>query len=280
FLLNTTSEEKDLQTIIQEIKDEHFDEHEQEITAGNNIHEQTLAAAQTGLGTPTALREAYQELTKNPREAGAIFTDVSAKYDFSELQKVFKFFFHSLGADLNSGGPSIPPGLIYRLISETRNLQAILGVYRFFKKNMLLIRKLFKEQGEKEQGEKEQSKKRREGNVQGEQEDDNLPSELTFESISKEFMALVNAHRASGAAVSQLAGKLGISDSVAGQIIVFSRMRDAVREVSPRIYRQTTPAATLEHRNSVFTAILEALDDLEDRYEEMMNAQEKEDDKE
>lgn len=53
-------------------------------------------------------------------------------------------------------------------------------------------------------------------------------------------------------------------DSVRGKIILLSLMRDAIKEVSPtRIYR------SMQHRDELYLAIIEALEDLEDELEEL-----------
>lgn len=90
-----------------------------------------------------------------------------------------------------------------------------------------------------------------------------LPQQLTFENMAKAFMDLTMDRYPTGDKVIRLAKQLGIDHSVELQIIVFSKFRDAVRQVSrDYIYR------SVQHRDEVFNAIIEALEDLEDRLEQ------------
>jgi type III secretion protein W len=247
FLLATT--EGDLAKTIAEAKEEFDQLHAREITAGRNIGLQARQAAEKGLGTASSLRDMYREVTGNPRDSTTLFEELSTKYEFKDLKKVVDFLLHSLGADMKSKGPSIPRGMLHRLLTETRSLQAILGVYRFFRSRMRLVNKMFKQEGLE------------------------VPSQLTFETISKEFMALAAERYPSSAKVLQSAVRLGIEKWIAAKIIVFSQLRDGIREVAmAQIYK------TLQHRDELYLAILEALEDLEDQLEELAEREDNEED--
>ncbi len=245
FLLATTDGE--LYRLIQELRDEFSTDFGREIAAGRNISSQARQAAEKGLGTPTSMRDLYRDITANPRESSMLFEELANRYSFKELKKVIDFLLHSLGADLKSKGPSIPRGLLHRLFSETRSLQAILGVYRFFKGRMGLMEKLFDKEGLE------------------------LPNQLTFESMAKQFMVLAAERYPSASKVLQAAAKLGIEQWLIAKIIVFSQIRDAVREVAMnQIYK------SVQHRDELYMAIIEALEDLEDEWEEIVEKDEEE----
>ncbi len=159
------------------------------------------------MGTPTNLRDLYRDVTGNPRDSNTMFEELSQKYAFKELKKVIDFLLHSLGADMKSQGPSIPRGLLHRLFSETRSLQAILGVYRFFRGRMRLVESLFQKEGI------------------------DVPEELNFETMAKAFMALASDRYPSSSKVKDTAVKLGIEKWIQAKIIALSQLRDAVREV-------------------------------------------------
>lgn len=90
-----------------------------------------------------------------------------------------------------------------------------------------------------------------------------LPQQLTFESMAKAFMDLTEDRYPTADKVLKLAKQLGIDQSVELQIIIFSKFRDAVRRVSKDyIYR------SIQHRDEVYNAIIEALENLEDKLEE------------
>lgn len=249
FLLETTDGE--LAKTVQEAKDEFLQQHGREIKAGRNIGVQAREAAQKGLGTPTDLRDLYRNITGNPRDSTTLFQELSQKYVFKDLKKVTDFLLHSLGADMKSKGPSIDPGQLHRFLTETRSLQAILGVYRFFRGRMGLMDKLFQKHGMQ------------------------LPSQLNFESMSKEFMGLTGERYPNGDRVLQTAVRLGIEKWIQAKIIAFSQFRDAIREVAVnQIYR------SLQHRDELYLAILEALEDLEDQFEEEIDNEDDDDDDE
>ncbi|MEX1012381.1 MAG: HrpJ domain-containing protein, partial [Waddliaceae bacterium] len=238
FLLETTKGE--LHEKIKQIKDEVNSENEREIIAGRNISQQARTASDKGLGTPTTLRDMYRDITGNPRDSNTLFDELSSQYEFSQLEKVMKFLLHSLGSDMKAKGPSIPRGQLHRLITETRSLQAILGVYKFFKGRMGLVTKMFEKGGL------------------------TVPKQLNFENMAKQFMSLVRERYPSSDKVMQGAKRLGIEDGVLPKIVAFSQFRDSVRELSmSQIFKN------LQHRDQVFMALIEALEELEDEYEEI-----------
>lgn len=248
YLLETTDGE--LARKLGEIKEELNQEFGREIVAGRNIHIQAREAASKELGTPTSMRDMYRDITGNPRDAATLFDELATKYGYKELKKVVDFLLHSMGADMNSKGPSIERAELQRLFSEVRNMQAILGVYRFFSNRMKLTQYLFQESQME------------------------TPPELNFESMAKAFMGLTAERYPSADKVQQKAMMLGLKASnIAGKIITFSQFRDAIREVAlGKVYK------TVQHRDDLYLAILEALEDLEDELENLLERDEDEDD--
>ncbi len=89
-----------------------------------------------------------------------------------------------------------------------------------------------------------------------------LPQQLTFENMANAFMELTADRYPSADKVLKLAKQLGIENSIELQIIIFGKFRDAVRQVSrDYIFR------SVQHRDEVLHAIIEALEDLEDKLE-------------
>jgi len=250
FLQETANGE--LAETIKEAKEEFGAANSREIAAGKNIAAQAREASASGkLGTPTELRQMYSNITGNPRDSGSLFDELSKKYPFQELKKVTNFLLHSLGADLKSKGPSIPQGQLHVLMGEVRSLQAILNVYRFFNTRMGLVNKLFKKEGLP------------------------VPQQLNFESLAKQFMGLVSDRYPSADKVLQSAVRLGIDKWIMAKIIAFSQLRDAIREMAVnQIYR------SVQHRDELYMAILEALEDLEEELEELLDKEAEEDDEE
>lgn len=244
YLLETS--EGELARKLGEIKQELNQEFGREIVAGRNIYIQAREAANKELGTPTSMRDMYRDITGNPRDAATLFDELAAKFGYKELKKVADFLLHSMGADMSSKGPSIERAELQRLFSEVRNMQAILGVYRFFSGRMKLMNYLFEENHMEN------------------------PAELTFESMAKAFMSLAGERYPSADKVLSKASMLGLKN-VAGKIITFSQFRDAIREVAlGKVYK------TVQHRDDLYLAILEALEDLEDELESLYEKEEEE----
>lgn len=227
------------------------EEQGREITAGRNIAEKAREYAQKGLGTPSGLRDMYRDITGNPRDSLTLFNELSNKFAYKDLKEVIKFLFHSLGADLKSSGPSIDRGLLHNLLADTRALQAIMGVYRFFLGRMNLMQKLFA------------------------QNNLSFPKQLTFELLAKQFMALVGERYPTPDKALDTTKRLGLEEWILAKIIALMQMRDAVREVAlHQIYQN------LQHRDDLLLAILEALEELEDELEEEDEKEEEEEEDE
>lgn len=245
FLLETTK--GSLHKLVEEAKQFHEEQFGREIAAGKNISEEVQKYSKDGLGEPTQLRDMYRDITGNPREPVQLFSELADRFAYKELRKVLAFFFHSLGSDLKSQGPSIPPGLLHRLLTEVRSLQAILGVYQFFRARMKLVGFLFKRDGIEQ------------------------PASLNFELIAKQFVGLLQERYPTGDKVLQSANKLGIEKWILAKIIMLSQFRDAIREIAlSQLYRN------VQHRDELYNAIIEALEQLEDELDELREKEEEE----
>lgn len=237
----------DLKKMVEEAKSSFEETFGREIKAGANIAEEVQKYVTAGLGTPTRLRDMYRDITGNPREPVALFLEFSDRFPYKELRKVLGFLFHSLGADLKSQGPSIEPGMLSRLLQEVRSLQAVIGVYQFFKARTKLISFLFEREGLE------------------------MPKNLDFELLAKQFVMLLQERYPTGDKVLQMASKLGIDKWILAKIIVFSQLRDAIREVAlNQLYR------SVQHRDELYNAILEALEALEEELDEYREKEEQE----
>lgn len=91
-----------------------------------------------------------------------------------------------------------------------------------------------------------------------------MPAQLTPESLAQAFLELIKDRYPNADKVLKLARPLGIDGDITLQIIVFSQLRDMVRQVS-RDYM----FRSVQHRDDVYSALIAALEDLEDRLQEM-----------
>lgn len=236
FLQTTTRGE--LRAKVLQAKDYLNDLHGRAVRAGKNIAQQAREFASQGLGSPTALRDLYHDITGNPRDPQSLFAELSNKFDFAKMKAVVDFILHALGTDLKSKGPSIDRGELHRLMTEGRALQAILGVYYFFKSRLGLIRAAFK---------RNQS---------------TLPLRVTFELLAKLFVRFLQERYPSPDKVLQMAEHLGLSGDLLGQIIIYTQMRDATRYIAPRLFKSE------QHRQDVLTTFIDAIVNLDDELDQ------------
>ena len=247
FLLDTTVGQ--LSKTVKDAKDLLNEKKGREIRAGRNIANEVQIAAKETSADNNSVRDLYRKYTDpdNQKASTDSFLELSEKYSYKDLSKVIKFLFHSLGADLKSKGPSIPPGELHNLMTQTKNLQAIMGIYRFFEKRMSLLTKQFNEN------------------------DISIPKGLTFESISKSFVVLANDRYPSSDKVMSQLGQLYNGAFLVAKIIIGSQLRDGVKEVAVnQVYR------SIQHRDELLNAIIECLEDLEDLIEETIKQDEME----
>lgn len=238
FMIEAASKNPAMQNELKKAKTDFNDMYGREIKAGKNINAQAQEFSKIGLGSPTALRDLYREIVANPRDPHTLFDELSSKFPYKQMKQVVDFVLHSLGSDLKAKGPSIPRGELSRLFTESRTMQAFLGLFKFFQKRMPLVETLF------------------------DQEDLTLPGMLSFELLAKQLMQLIRERYPSPDKIRRFAMKLGISQELAAQIIIFGQYRDALRNVSPRLFKSD------RHRQDLLLALLETLSDLEDELDE------------
>ncbi len=209
-----------------------------EVRAGRNIDTEAKEFAKLGIGSTGNLRDLYRDITGNPREPVSLFEELTEMYTFDKMRTVLKFILHSIGTDLRSKGPSISPVELQRLFTEARTMQAILSVYRFFFQRMRLIQSQFN------------------------REDLTVPSRLTFDLLSKLFVKMISERYPSPDKVLKIAAMLGISEEIVAQIIIFTQWRDAMRGVSPRLFKSE------KHRQDLLATLMETISELDDLLEE------------
>jgi len=232
FLIQTAAT-PELMELFQEAKKRLNDEYGPEIRAGRNMGAEARSFAKEGLGSPVSLRALYKDIINNPREAIVLFDQLTEKFPYAKLITAISFLLKSLGQDFRSRGPSIPRPELKRLIDEARSLQGILGVYRFFQSRMSLIANQFT----------------RLGLV--------MPLRLNFEMLGRLFIKILGERFINPERILMTAQVLGISDLTAAEIIVFTQMRDALRGVAPRYFRNN------KHREELLKIFIDTLEKLD-----------------
>jgi len=236
FLLQTTK--GNLAIKVQKAKDFLNTNFKREIVAGKNINLQALTFSKEGLGSPTNLRDMYRDITGNPRTPHTLFDELSEKYPFEKIKAVIRFLLHSLGMDMKSKGPSITRPELIRLMEDTQMLQAILSVYKFFQLREKLIGSQFDHFGLF------------------------LPESLNFELLSKIFINLLKERYVTLEKILMHGKLLRITEEIIAQIIIYTQMKDALRNTSLKLYKSE------KHRQETLDAFMELLEELEEKLEE------------
>ncbi len=234
FLIQTTKSGTKHHDLLLRTKEQFNREHAREIKAGKNIAEEARIFSKEGLGSPTGLRDLYRHIIGNPREPLQLFNELMKVFNFAKLKQAIDFVLHSIGADMKSKGPSISLAELQNLFSSARVMQSILGVFVYFQSRMNLIQGAFQRNALE------------------------LPSKLTFQILAEQFMKLIAERYPSTDKILRMAALLGIAEEYMAQIIIFTQYRDAMRQVSPRLFKSD------KHRQDFLKTFLDTLSELED----------------
>jgi type III secretion protein W len=218
--------------------------HGRDIKAGKNMGAQAREFATQGLGSPTALRDLYRSVVTTPRDAAALFQELSNAYPYDKMKTVIAFLLHALGSDMKSKGPSIDKQELSRLFTETRSMQAILAIYNFFKDRMAAIISSF------------------------ERRNLTLPARINFELLAKTFMKFIQERYPSVDKALQLSNTLGIANETLAQSLIYAQYLYGMRNVAPRFFRDE------RHRQDVLNCFMDTIEELEEKLEEEKEEQE------
>lgn len=238
FLIEVAETKEELKRKYIEAKQDFNAQFGREISAGRNIAAQARAFSEQGLGSPTGLRDLYREITGNPRDPHKLFEELTQKFKFSDMKNIIDFILHSLGSDMKAKGPSISKAELQRLFGEARTMQAILGLFRFFYGRMKMIKGQF------------------------DRFELTMPSRVNFDVLARLLMKLLQERYPTPDKILKLVFVLGIAEEIAAQVIIFTQYRDAMRHISPKLFKSE------RHRQEVLMALMETLSDLEDEMED------------
>jgi predicted transcriptional regulator len=239
--------------IVDEALKTHSERFSREIKAQASILESLEQAKAGKAETPKVLEKVYRDFIEKPLAANQMLSELLEKYGPKDSRKITAYLLHSLGSDLKAHGAAIEPGRLSSLVTEIRGLQSVIGVLQFFKARVKLIDFLLK------------------------RENLPLPPNLKFEELAKTFVALAQERYPSPEKVTQSIAKFGAAMEILSKIIIISQMRDGTREVSLKLFRRDENRDdSIENRDKLFHAIIEALDGLEDELDALAEKQEQE----
>ena len=117
-------------------------------------------------------------------------------------------------------------------------MQGILGIFRFFQSRMRMIQREFNSY-----------------NLM-------MPPRLDFELLARLLAKILAERFMNPEKILQTAKILGVGDEIAAQIIVYSQMRDALKQIAPKYFRDP------RHRDELLKTFIDTIEKLEDEMEE------------
>ncbi len=253
FVEASIDPESELYQTLHEARDQLYNEKGAEIRAGRNINADALKFALNGLGKPEAMRQLYLEIVNNPREPVDLFNHLSQMvaqnappgqaFPLKQLKAITDFVFHALGTDMKSAGPSVEQALLLRLFNGARTMQALTGLFHHFEKRDAYLHAEFARYGLP------------------------FPKELSYDRLAAVFVDLLMERYPTPAGVLKMADRLKLQSLLLAQAIVFNLLRDAVRNVSPRLYRNK------KHYEDMLAALMETVEELERELEKLYEDQ-------
>jgi type III secretion protein W len=203
------------------------------LKAGKNVLDESLKFSKDGLGEASELRQFYTEFSGNPKAPLDLFEELLVKFTFEKMKQAIGFWLSALGADLNSKGSSIEKGELHKLIDETRTLQAILGVYKYFaSKQKELILSLARK-------------------------DTAATPEMNYQNLAKIFVKILQDIYPSPDKILSIKHELHIEQYLHAQESVLNIMCSGINGVAPRLFRNEKHKKELM---SCFLIALEAID--------------------
>jgi type III secretion protein W len=89
-----------------------------------------------------------------------------------------------------------------------------------------------------------------------------MPKNLSFELLAKMFVKLISEKYPSPEKILKFSSLLGIADEISAQVIIFTQYRDAMRGVSPRLFKSE------KHRQDFLMVLIETISELDDLLDE------------
>ncbi|BAE81321.1 low calcium response protein E [Chlamydia felis Fe/C-56] len=230
YLVQTTPASKGaLKDSLVKAQQSHLQQNRQAVVGGRNV----LFASQeyaTALNTSApGLRELYLQVTSDFHSCEQLLQMLQSRYSFEEMGTVTSFFLKGMSADLKSEGSSVPAPKLQVMMSETRNLQAVITGYDFFQAKLPVLTASLKADGV------------------------TLPEDLKFDKVADTFFKLIHDKFPTASKMER-----GVRDLVGDDTEAITGMLNlffvALRGTSPRLF------ASAEKRQQLGTMMANALD--------------------
>lgn len=230
YLVQTTPNSQGaLKDTLVKTQQRHTQQNRQAVVGGKNILLASQEYASALNVSASGLRSLYLEVTSNVHTCESLLQMLQSRYTYEEMSTVSSFLLKGMSADLKSEGSSIEPAKLQVMMTETRNLQAVMTGYDFFQTKLPHLAASLKAEGSP------------------------LPEDLTFQKLGDTFFSLINDKFPTASkmerAVRSIAG-----DDVDTVSSILNLFFSAIRGTSPRLF------SSADKRQQLATMLANALD--------------------
>ncbi|CRI35688.1 Type III secretion regulator YopN/LcrE/InvE/MxiC [Chlamydia pneumoniae] len=179
--------------------------------------------------SPSGLRSLYLEVTGDTHTCDQLLSMLQDRYTYQDMAIVSSFLMKGMATELKRQGPYVPSAQLQVLMTETRNLQAVLTSYDYFESRVPILLDSLKAEG-----------------IQ-------TPSDLNFVKIAESYHKIINDKFPTASKVEREVRNL-IGDDVDSVTGVLNLFFSALRQTSSRLF------SSADKRQQLGAMIANALD--------------------
>ncbi|MBX6680277.1 type III secretion system gatekeeper subunit SctW [Chlamydia gallinacea] len=230
YLIQTTPNAQGaLKDTLVRAQQRHTQQNHQAVVGGKNILFASQEYASALNVSAPSLRSLYLEVTSNFHTCDSLLQMLQSRYNYEEMATVSSFLLKGMSADLKSEGASIEPAKLQVLMTETRNLQAVISGYDFFQIKLPTLTASLKAEGV------------------------SLPEDLTFQKVGDTFFSLIGDKFPTASKMERAVRGL-VGDDVDAVSSILNLFFTAIRGTSPRLF------SSADKRQQLATMLANALD--------------------
>ncbi|CAG9046667.1 hypothetical protein NVRI1_01032 [Chlamydia abortus] len=230
YLVQTTPASKGaLKDSLIKAQQTHMQQNRQAVVGGKNILFASQEYANILQTSAPGLRALYLQVTSDFHTCEQLLQMLQTRYNYEEMGTVSSFILKGMSADLKSEGASVSPVKLQVMMSETRNLQAVITGYTFFQDKFPNVMASLKADGA------------------------SIPEDLKFDKVADTFFKLINDKFATASKMER-----GVRDLVGNDTEAITGILNlfftALRGTSSRLF------SSAEKRQELGTMMANALD--------------------
>ncbi|SPN73468.1 type III secretion regulator YopN/LcrE/InvE/MxiC,HrpJ-like domain [Chlamydia serpentis] len=148
YLVQTTSSTRGkLKDALIEARNTHTEQLGRTAIGGKNILFASQEYAEQLNVSPSGLRSLYLEVTGNTHTCDQLLSMLQDRYTYKDMAIVSSFLMKGMSTELKRLGPYVPGAQLQVLMTETRNLQAVLTSYDYFEARVPVLLDSLKAEG-------------------------------------------------------------------------------------------------------------------------------------